>query len=63
MWSPLPKTQRRVKTLRHSPCDDIRNAAMTQKLPQILSDFKRSVSIIHLQYAGISILGGCSHRI
>jgi hypothetical protein len=22
MWSPLPKSQRRIKTLRHSPCGD-----------------------------------------
>ncbi len=27
MWSPLPKTQRRIKTLRHSPCDDTPYAA------------------------------------
>ncbi len=27
MWSPLPKTQRRIKTLRHSPCDNTPNAA------------------------------------
>jgi hypothetical protein len=28
MWSPLPKTQRHVKTLRHSPCDNTPNAAI-----------------------------------
>ncbi len=28
MWSPLPKTQRRIKTLRHSPCNDTPNAAI-----------------------------------
>jgi hypothetical protein len=27
MWSPQPKTQRRVKTLRYSPCNDTPNAA------------------------------------
>jgi hypothetical protein len=27
MWIPLPKTQRRVETLRHSPCNDTPNAA------------------------------------
>jgi len=29
MWSPLPRIQRCVKTLRHSPCDYIPNAAVT----------------------------------
>jgi hypothetical protein len=27
MWSPLPKTQRRVNPLCHSPCDNTPNAA------------------------------------
>ncbi len=58
MWSPLPKTQRRVKTLRHIPCDDTPNSAtiavMTCGVSLISSKNIFFVSILHILVHGRS---------
>jgi hypothetical protein len=58
MWSPLPKTQRRVKTLRLSPCDDTPNATpvavTTYGVSLINSKNIFFVSILHFGVHGCS---------
>jgi hypothetical protein len=58
IWIPLPKTQRRVKTLRYRPCDDTPNAAtvsLTTGRVALLSS-KKSVYyfILHREVYGHS---------
>ncbi len=52
MWSPLPKTQRRIKLLCQSPCDDTPNAATiavtTCGVLLVSSKILVFVSILHI---------------